>query len=200
MEGHEMPKPTGAGDKRERIRKQFWPKEDPWTGENEVGWFRAPRTLPLVLALLRSKRISEKKDASSVYLELLARHVSGGVIEMGHESDHAYAAGYEGSRAVRTWQERMRILEESGFIRTQKVGNRRYRYVLVVHPTLAVQRLHDDGRIPDAWWQAYVDRKITTKEPTYEQHERRRRAAGKVKVIPLTVRVSPQAGKLAKSK
>jgi hypothetical protein len=32
---------------------EFWPNEIVWTGENEKGWFRAPRTLPLILAFTR---------------------------------------------------------------------------------------------------------------------------------------------------
>lgn len=174
---------TKVGERREQIRKQYWPKADAWTGEGETGWFRAPRTLPLVLKLLRSKAISGKKDPSSVYQELLARHIGQGVIEMGHEAEHAYAAGYEGPRAVRTWQERMRILEDIGFIKTIPVGNHRYKYVLMLHPTVAVQKLRDNGRVPDAWWNAYCSRKIETKEPTYEQREKRKKIIAKI--IPL---------------
>ena len=55
--------------KRERIRQQLFPDEDPWTGEGEKGWFRAPRTLPLVLELLCSKELAAKKsqNAASVF-------------------------------------------------------------------------------------------------------------------------------------
>lgn len=171
---------SGVGERRETIRKQYWPRQDAWTGDDEKGWFRAPRTIPLVMSLLRSKSISGKKDPSSVYLELLGRHLGQGVVEMGHEADHAYAAGYEGSRAVRTWQERMQLLEKIGFIRIVRAGNQRYKYVLLVHPTVAVQRLHDSGKVAGEWWNAYTARKIETKELTYEQREERKKAAGKV--------------------
>jgi hypothetical protein len=174
---------TKIGERREKIRKQYWAHEDAWTGEGETGWFRATRTLPLILTLLRSKTISGKTDPSSVYVELLARHVGQGVIEMTHESDHAYAAGYIGPRAVRTWQERMRVLEKTGFIKTVPVGNQQYRFVFLVHPTVAVQRLRDAGKVSDPWWNAYNARKIETKEPTYEQREKKKKAAAKV--VPL---------------
>lgn len=164
-----MAKNNARTEQRERLRNEFWPQEDAWAVGAETGWFRAPRTLSLILELVASKDLSGRSDPSRVYLELLARHIDGGVVEMTNEADHAYAAGYFGSRAVRTWQERMRILEENGFIKTKQVGNQRYKYVLLVHPTTAVQRLRDAGKISDLWWDTYRARQIETKEASHEE-------------------------------
>jgi len=174
-----MPK-TGADERREKLRKDFWPNEEAWTGEGEKGWFKAPRTLPHVLRLLGNKSLSGNCDPAKAYLELFARHISGGVIEMGHETDHAFAAGYSGPRAVRTWQERMRILGKLGFIQTKPFGNHQYKYVLLVHPTVAVQRLRDAGRVPEEWWNAYRARQVETKEAQYEE-----RLGHPTKVVPI---------------
>ena len=179
-----MSEKSGVAARREEIREQYWPDEDLWTGEKEVGWFPAPRTLPLILSLLSSKEISSKKDPSSVYLDLMSRQRGEGVIEMGHEADHAFASGYEGRRAVRTWQERMRILEESGFIRTAEVGNQRYKYVAIIHPTTAIERLRDSKKVPVRWWNAYVARKLETREATHEQRQKKRESARKVLPLP----------------
>jgi len=163
-----------ASQKREKIRRDFWPNEDAWTGEkenNDKGWFRAPRTIPLILGLLRSKELSGRLDPSSVYLELLARHIDGGVIEMVGEDEHAFAAGFTGARAVRSWKERMKILEREGFIKTQQVGNRKYGAVLLVHPTVAVQRLRDKGKVPDSWWSVYRSRQADIRELTFEERQ-----------------------------
>jgi hypothetical protein len=183
-----MSEKSGVAARREEIREQYWPDEDLWTGEKEVGWFPAPRTLPLILGLLSSKEISGKKDPSSVYLDLMSRQRGEGVIEMGHEADHAFASGYEGRRAVRTWQERMRILEENGFIRTAEVGNQPYKYVAIIHPTTAVQGLRDDKKVPVRWWNAYVARKLETREATHEQREKKRESARKVVSLPSPAR------------
>ena len=193
-----MAEKSGVAARREEIRKQYWPKEDLWTGEKEVGWFPGPRTLPLILGLLSSKEISAKKDPSSVYLDLVSRQRGEGVIEMGHEADHAFASGYEGRRAIRTWQERMKILEDNGFIKTVEVGNQRFRYVAIVHPTTAVQRLRDSKRIPDKWWNAYVARKLETREATHEQREKKKATAQKV--VPLVPPGKAQGQKKAGSK
>src|SRR5215467_7009300 len=91
-----MPQTAGA-DRRAQLKEHYWPEDAAWNGAG-AGWFKGPRTLPLILALL-------------------SRHFDGGVIEMGNEADHAYAAGYTGSRAIRTWHERMLLLQELGFIK-----------------------------------------------------------------------------------
>ena len=157
-----------ASQRREELREQFWPEVDAWTGANEKGWFMAPRTLPLILALLGEKEISGTLDPTKVYVDLLARHIDGGVVEMVHEGEHAYAAGYVGTRGVRTWQERMKILEKIGFIKTKRIGNQGYKYVLLVHPTSAVQKLRKAGKVSDQWWDTYRDRQIQTKEMSYD--------------------------------
>jgi hypothetical protein len=125
---------------------------------------------------MQSKALSGNLDPSGVYLELLSRHIDSGIVEMTNEADHAYGAGYFGNRAVRTWQERVRVLEELGFIITKQIGNLRYKYVLIVHPTVAIQKLRDDDKIPDAWWDAYINRKIEVKEETFEERQKKKNA------------------------
>jgi hypothetical protein len=165
---------TQIAARREQLRNTYWPGEDAWTGDDEKGWFRAPRTLPLILGLLKSKRLSGRLDPSSVYLELLARHRGEGVIEMSAEADHAYAAGYASRRGTpRSWPERMRLLEKLGFIRIQSIGNQKYKYVLIVHPATVIERLKKQNLVPGEWWDAYRDRKLETKEESYDERMKR---------------------------
>jgi len=192
-----MSEKSGIAARREELRNHYWPQEDLWTGEKEKGWFHAPRTLPLILSLLSSKQISPKKDPSLVYLELMSHQRGEGIIEMGHEADHAFAAGYEGSRAVRTWQERMKILEDNGFILRKEVGNR-LKYVAIVHPTTAVQRLRDNKKIPHNWWDAYIARKAETREPTHEQRQKKKENAKKV--VPMVPRAKAHMSKTVPEK
>jgi hypothetical protein len=84
----EMSTKTGVAKKRDDVRDHYWPDADPWTGEGEVGWFKETQTLPLLLVLLNEKVISGNNDPRSTYVELLARQMGEGVIEMGHEKDH----------------------------------------------------------------------------------------------------------------
>jgi hypothetical protein len=182
---------SGAAQRREDIRLQYWPNEDAWLGD-EVGWFKAPRTLPLVLSLMNEKAISGSSDPRSTYLELLSRQMGEGLVEMGHEKDHAFAAGYDSTRGVRTWNENMKILETTGFIKTQRVAGR-YRYVLLIHPTALVQHLRANKKVSDEWWHAYVERKRETKEPTQEQRDKKKADGGKGAVIPIGTAVLKKA-------
>jgi hypothetical protein len=151
-----------ASLRRRNVRLQHWPTERAWTGIDEKGWFRAPRTLPLFLCLMSSKTVSGNQDPTRVYVELLARHIDEGVVQMVTDEEHAYAAGYDGPRGVRTWRERMRTLERTGFIKVKSVGHRQFGYVLLMHPGAVVERLRQDNRVPSTWWEAYCDRQVET--------------------------------------
>jgi hypothetical protein len=154
---------TGSA-RRRAAREEFWPHEIAWTGENETGWFRAPRTLPLLLALLATKKVSGATDPTRVYVELLARHVDQGVVQMAGDEEHAFAAGYDGERGVRSWRERIKVLEQAGIIRVRQLGSKRIAYVLLVHPAVYVKQLRDSGKVDDGWWDAYRHRQMETGE------------------------------------
>jgi len=151
-------------EERTNLRDRFWLGANAWTGEDSKGWFRAPRTLPLLVTLLKSKALSGRQDPSSAYLALWARHLDSGIVEITNERELAYEAGYTGNRALRTWQERMRLLEALGFIKAQKIGNEPYRYVLMVDPATVVGALVKKGRVDAAWLATYDARRIATKE------------------------------------
>jgi len=161
---------TATQIKREQYKQEFWPDEIAWTADTvQQGWFRAPRTLPLILTLLSTKKITGSTlDPGRVYLELLARHRDSGIVEMVDAGDHSYAAGYQGARGVRTWKERMKLLENLGFIKSKKAGNQQYKFVLLVHPTIAVHDLHAKGVVDTHWYETYRGRQIDAKEPSFE--------------------------------
>lgn len=69
---------------------------------------------------------------------------------------------------VRTWKERMMLLETLGFIKSRKAGNQQYKFVLLVHPTIAVKRLHEKGLVDDVWFSTYRERQIDSKEPDHD--------------------------------
>jgi hypothetical protein len=151
-------------DERSALRERFWPDAKAWTGENSMGWFRAPRTLPLLCTLLKSKKLRGHHDLASVYVTLWARHLDSGVVEIVSEKEMAYESGYTSGRALRTWQERMALLENLGFIKSQPIANQKYRYVLMVDPASAVAALHKRGLIDESWLATYDARRIATKE------------------------------------
>jgi hypothetical protein len=189
-----MPIKTATQIRREEIKAELWPDDIAWTGDKpETGWFRAPRSLPLILTLLSDKGISGKSDLSGVYLELLARHRDSGIVEMVSPGEHSYGAGYSGARGIRTWQERMKILEELGFIKSKESGNQQYKYVLLVHPTIAVQRLHEKGLVPKKWWETYRPRQIEATEAPYEKLMERHKPTKVVSIKSAKARAAKKA-------
>jgi hypothetical protein len=157
-------------DRLQKVREEFWPEVDAWTGgEHDKGWFKAPRTLPLILALIQNKELTGAGDPTTVYLELLSRQFGEGVVEIQNEAEHAYAAGYTSSRAVRTWQDHMRSLEKLGFIKIKGIGKHAFKYVILVPPVTALEELREKGLVPGDWWDAFNDRRIQTGELSHAE-------------------------------
>ena len=176
-------KAIAQSERLRKVRDEFWPNADPWTGgEHDDGWFKAPRTLPLVLSLIRDKRLSPRSDPTNVYLELLSRQFGEGVVEIQNEAEHAYAAGYTSARAKRTWEDHMRLLDSLGFIKIKGIGPNPYKYVLIVHPATAIHELNHKGLVPKDWMDVYRDRRILTKELSYEDRQAARQRS-KIKPI-----------------
>lgn len=150
--------------KREDMRLTLWPEDEAWSGTKTTGWFASPRTLPLLLGLMAQKEISGAQDPTRVYLELLSRHFDSGFIEMSHERDHAYAAGYWGERGLRTWEERMHVLRKAGFIKVKPKGARPFGFVLLVPPATVVESLCHANKVPQVWLDTYRTRQIETGE------------------------------------
>ncbi|HUK31198.1 MAG TPA: hypothetical protein VLV89_08790 [Candidatus Acidoferrum sp.] len=186
---------TRGRELRELIRKKLWPGDDAWTGENEKGFFQSPRTLPLIMLLISMKRIGTKGNAARVYLELWSRHMGGGVIEMKHEGEHAYAAGYVGNRAMRTWRDHMVLLEKNGFIKIKGSGNQRFKYVLLLHPTAVVEKLRLENKVDPHWLGTYELRQIETKEPTYAARMRAKRNSGSQAPKLIAIKIAKPADK-----
>jgi hypothetical protein len=159
-----MMKPT---EKRKMLLDKFWPNLSPWTGDDD-GWFKSPRTLPLLLVLMKDKELRTKESPASTYIELLSHHFGGGLVELRSEAEHAFAAGFTGARAVRSWKERISSLEKMGFIKIHGLGAQKLKYVLLVHPVDVVQQLKNAGKISNEWWETYTTRQSETKEPSYE--------------------------------
>ena len=144
--------------RRQRIRDELWPDASGVTyhHKEENGFFTSPRTLPMIARL--AKELSKGIDPSQVYLELWARSFDPpGFVEIIDEEECANAAGFMGGgvRSIRSWRERVRALEQLGFVRVGEKGSRSYAYVLILHPHTVVQSLHEAGSVSERWWSLF---------------------------------------------
>lgn len=151
-----------ADRKRESLRDSLWPGAEEWiwnpNDPETVGFATVPRLLPVVLHLLKEQSGGRSGDPSSVYLELWCRDFGQGIIAIGDEQESAFAAGYSGNRAVRTWRERMYALVEMGFILVKREGNREFGQILLLNPIAVCARLRALNKVSDEWWTAFAAR------------------------------------------
>lgn len=158
-------KPTNKRDRRRANQRRADRRDALWDGVADQVWRRQendgyttfPRLLPLITVLLRCLT-KGSGDPSSVYVELWARVYDEGYVQITNEIDHVYAAGYHGTRGTRTWRERMMMLEDHGFLKIKPNGAQNFGHVLLVNPLLVAARLKKEGKVPLAWWAAFVSR------------------------------------------
>ena len=149
---------------RAERKRELWPDGIAWEASEEKGYFCAPRTLPFLLRAMGDKKINGKSvDLRGVYLELHANHYGDGIVELGIEEDHAYAGKCS---SVKEWRKKLNLLESAGFIRTKAKGKRPYAYVLLEHPTIVMELLHRQGKLPEELWTAYRDRQDRSGQKT----------------------------------
>lgn len=160
------PAPNGgrnaASIRREKLREQFWPGSaaESWDRKKENGFSTIPRTLGLIMTLIDELADRDKgKDVSRVYFELWCRNFDEAFIEIGDEEAMAFASGFTApNRNVRTWKERIDVLQKLGFIQVMPVGSKKHGYIFLPDPHKVIKKLKADGRVSPSWWGAYVKR------------------------------------------
>lgn len=144
---------------REQQLEELWPgsRDQVWPRKTEKGWFKGPRALPLILALVNTKALRGDQDIQMTYLTLLSENRDEGLVEIKNEPEFAELAGFTSSpRGVRMWRERVRILQRLGLLRFYKRGSQEIGFVALVHPYDALDELRRAGKITDdGLWNLY---------------------------------------------
>jgi len=173
---------TVAERKLKQLREQYFPDSEAriWRAEAEKGYCCVPRSLPLMRVLLCDKAIVGSANCDGVYLDLLSRSKESGIVEIANEDTHAYFAGYTGSRARRSWRERIFALRDSGFIEIAPRANQEIGFVLLVHPHVAVSALRQKKKIDDEWWSEYerLQREVSATAPELPVSRPKKKASG----------------------
>ena len=94
----------------------------------------------------------DKKNAARVYFHFWCHSFDDYVIEVKDEYEAAFSSGYEGQRAIRSWRERVEILENLGFVKTYKASHGAYRLVLILEPHAVIEGLHKKGLLKEDMW------------------------------------------------
>jgi len=136
-------KRTKADMRREAQRKLLFPNtqdSELWHPANQ-GWCLVPRTMPLVLHAIRA--LSKGSSAAETYFALWCNCISESVVEMTSKANLISAAGYSGHTSERTWKERMKKLDELGFINIASGKHGDISCVLIPNPHY-VLKMHEE--------------------------------------------------------
>ena len=123
------------------LREKMWPglaEEDLWDSAGKKGWVTIPRTLPLILRII--DELTPGKPAGRTFFGLWARDFGERMIEITNQAELAVEAGHMGNRAVTGWRQKMRLLQDLGFIGASD-GPEEFHYVLIYNPFKVIKRL-----------------------------------------------------------
>lgn len=124
------------------LRERYWPEvtdEQLWLRKNKTGFTTIPRCLPQIMAIIDA--LTKNTPASKTYFALWCRSFDEMVIRIPHPMILAAESGFSGSRQLTTWQNRMALLNQYGFIKTAKGQAGDYEFVILLNPFMVIQNL-----------------------------------------------------------
>lgn len=137
-------RPTKFIKRIKSLRAKLWPdvtQERLWHRESHDGFTTVPRTLPLICSIIDD--LTKGAPASPVYLELWCRAYDEMYVSLSKSKELAFHSGFVGQRAERTWADRIRKLNELGFISVKPGQAGPLSHALILNPYLVVKQLYD---------------------------------------------------------
>ena len=146
------------------LRSRLWPElkeEELWSRKLYDGFTTIPRTMPIIMNIIDQLSDGSKRT-SITYLVLWEQAFDEMYVSLQNSADLAFHSGFTGQRAVRTWKERIKTLDELGFIRTADGTSGHYSHAVILNPHFVVRRLYS-AKTPGltaASYNALVERAI----------------------------------------
>ena len=148
-----------AQEKSLKLREQYWPSlkdDDLWHRKKHQGFTTIPRTMPHLMNIIDS--LSKNQPAGQAYFILWCRAFDESLIVIENPSAFAAESGFTGERALTTWRQRMRTLQELGFIDCKDGSSGRFHYVLLRNPHTVARKLKD--QIQEGLFRQLFDRAL----------------------------------------
>ncbi len=126
------------------LRSKLWPDlkdEELWNRSVYDGFTTIPRTMPLIMNIIDD--LADGKRTSLTYLALWGKAFDEMYVSLQNADELAFHSGFTGQRAVRTWRERMRALEQLGFIRVAPGTSGDLSHAVILNPHFVIRRLHE---------------------------------------------------------
>lgn len=148
-----------VSDRRKAMRERLWPEVGEgqlWLRKQRTGFTTIPRTMPLIGQML--DHLSGKGfPLLTTYLTLWSWVFDEAMVEIRNPREMAYESGFSGPRAETTWRNRMKRLEDLGFIKSKPGLAGEYQYVLLVNPLQRIKEIYE-GMPSDALYSALLGR------------------------------------------
>jgi len=148
-----------AQERAIQLRKEMWPDvsdADFWSRNKHNGWTTIPRTMPILMSIIND--LSKNEPCGQTYFALWCRSFDEPLLIVENPMPFAAESGFGGQRALSTWQKRMKILKELGFIDSREGSSGAFHYVLIFNPHIVVQRIRE--KIQDHRYMQLLERAI----------------------------------------
>ncbi|WP_157683824.1 hypothetical protein [Brevundimonas diminuta] len=132
------------------LRNSLW-RDAPtalWDRTVYGGFTTLPKTYPYIAKIMDD--LSKGFPLSSTYLALWCSTWDNAFVRLNRPADMAFAAGFSGERAERTWTDRMKRLERLGFVETKPSGASKFGFAFIPNPHGVIVRLHAAKSDPSA--------------------------------------------------
>ena len=146
------------------LRSRLWPdltENDLWNRSRYDGFTTIPRTMPLIMNIIDQLAAGSKRT-SFTYLALWGQAFDEMYVSLQKSDELAFHSGFVGQRAVRSWKERIRVLDDLGFIRTAAGPSGPYSHAVLPNPHFVIRRLHavKTPGLTEASYNALMERAI----------------------------------------
>lgn len=137
-----------------------WDEPALWTHAAGQGWLAAPADLALWCRVLDD--LSPGKALSGTYLDLWCRAGGRGRVPVDDPKEMALCAGFAGTRAERTWADRVRRLAGLGFVAAETGPGGQLILVKLYHPVPVLLRHIREERIDAATRDLLLERGLSS--------------------------------------
>lgn len=148
-------------EKRRKLRQQHWPDvtdDDLWLRSETKGFTTIPRGMSLIMRIMDS--LSPQKPLSNTYMTLWLYSFDEMTVTIQRPRQMALESGFTGQRAENSWRERMKKLEELGFILSARGATGSFHYILLLNPYKVVKELNESEKfnVPELLYNTLIDR------------------------------------------
>ncbi|HVJ42671.1 MAG TPA: hypothetical protein VM639_14300 [Dongiaceae bacterium] len=129
-------------EKEDTLRNSMWPNADQrlWDRKAYGGFVTIPKTMPFICRIL--DEMSKNHPLGSTYQALWAfTWDNNAFVKLNRPSEVAYAAGFTGQRGERTLYDRLKRLEDFGFIEVAPTAINRFGFIFIPNPHPIIMNL-----------------------------------------------------------